>query len=80
MGTKTDIRKDIVAALDDLEQLADEVRVKLHLAEMEARDAWDKNIEPRLGQARRHAKEASAASKAAIDETMNAIREFARAL
>jgi len=80
MATKARIRKDIDAAIDDLEQLADEVRVKLHLAEMDARDVWETKIEPRLEQVRRHAKDATTASKATIDETIMAIREFARTL
>jgi hypothetical protein len=80
MATKVELQKDIEAAIGDLEQLADEVRVKLHLAEMDARDVWDKVLEPRLEQARRHAMEATAASKATIDETVMALREFARAL
>lgn len=80
MATKAQIRKDIEATIDDLEQLADEVRVKLHLAGMDARDAWEKTIEPRLEQARQHAKEATDASQAAIDETVAAIRELARTL
>ncbi|MBX3259636.1 MAG: hypothetical protein KIS78_13415 [Labilithrix sp.] len=80
MTTKTDVRKEIDMAIDDLEQLADEVRVKLHLAGMDARDLWGKTLEPRLEQARRHAKEATASSKAAIDETVKAVREFARAM
>lgn len=80
MATKAKVRKDIEAAIDDLEQLADEVRVKLHLAGMDARDAWDKTIEPRLEQARRHAKEATDASQAAIDDAVTAIRELARTL
>ena len=80
MATKAEIRKDIDAAIADLEQLADEVRVKLHLAGMDARDAWEKTIEPRLEQARHHAKDATIASKATIDETVTALRELARTL
>jgi hypothetical protein len=80
MGTKVELQKDIDAAIGDLEQLADEVCLKLHLAEMDARDVWEKVLEPRLEQARRHAKEATAASKATIDETVMALREFARTL
>jgi hypothetical protein len=80
MGTKQDIRKGIDEALDALEQTADEVRVKLHLAGMEATDAWEKQLEPRLFEARRHAREATAASKAAIEETLKAFRDFARAV
>lgn len=79
MGTTADIRKGVDEALDDLEQLAEKVRVKIHLAGMDARDAWEK-LEPRLEDARRHAQEATAASKMAIDETVKAIRDFSKAM
>lgn len=80
MATKAGFRKDLDVLIDDLEQLADEIRVKLHLAEMDARDVWENVLEPRLAKARLHAKEASTASKASVDETMKALREFARTL
>jgi hypothetical protein len=79
-ATKGDLRKGIDAALSDLEQLADEVRVKLHLANLQAKDTWNRKLEPRLDQARRHAQEATSASKAAVEETVKALREFARSL
>jgi hypothetical protein len=80
MGTKQEIRKGIDEAIDALEKTADEVRVKLHLAGMHATDAWEKQLEPRLFEARRHARQATAESKAAIEETLKAFRDFARAL
>lgn len=81
MQAKTnDIRKEVDLALNDLEQVADEVRVKLHLAELDAKTAWNEKLEPRLYEARQHAREASAASKAAIDATMKAFRDFAQGL
>ncbi|MBX3232487.1 MAG: hypothetical protein KIT84_16050 [Labilithrix sp.] len=73
---ETEFRKEVDKALDDLEQLADEVRVKLHLAELDARDAWSLKLEPRLFEARMHAREATAASKAAIEATAKAFRDF----
>lgn len=44
---KTQFRKDVEDTRNDLRQLADEIRVKLHLAGMDAKDAWDK-IQPRI--------------------------------
>jgi hypothetical protein len=81
MGTATkDLRNGIDDALNDLEQVADEVRVKLHLAGMDMTDAWEKQLEPRLVEARQHARDATMASKAAIEDTVQAFREFARAI
>jgi hypothetical protein len=80
MGTKTSWSKAIEEALDELEAVSDEIRVKVHLAGMDARTTWDESLEPRLAEARKHAGEATAASKAAIDETIEAFRRFAAAL
>lgn len=74
------IGKQIDEALAELESVTDEIRVKLHLAGMDANDAWNKTLEPRLLQARDHAREAKEASKAAIRDTVKAFREFAASL
>ena len=42
---------------DRLHRLADEIRVRLHLAGMEAKDAWAK-LEPRLSAFQRRAEQA----------------------
>jgi hypothetical protein len=78
--TKSQIEKEINHAMYDLEQLADEIRLKIHLAELDIKDAWSTKLEPRLFEARVHAKEASAASSAAIESTLKAIRAFAASL
>lgn len=69
----TPLRQQIDEALNELETLSDEIRLKVHLAGMDAQDAWQK-LEPRLFEAREHAREATAASKAAIQETLAAVR------
>ncbi len=42
------VREQIEKALDELETVSDEIRVKLHLAGMDARDTWSNDIEPRV--------------------------------
>jgi hypothetical protein len=76
MGTKTTIDE----ALDELETLSDEIRVKLHLGGMDARKTWDENLEPKLAEARVHARDARTASKKAIDDTIAAFKAFAAQL
>jgi hypothetical protein len=85
MGThcgtmRKDLRKGIDDAMNGLEEAADEIRVKLHLAGMDLVKDWETNYEPRLFAARAHAKEATEASKEAIEETIKAFREFGRAM
>lgn len=83
MGTATTqkpLSKQIEEALTELETVTDEIRVKLHLAGMDANDTWSKTFEPRLDDARAHAREAKEASKAAIKDTLKAFKEFASSL
>jgi hypothetical protein len=76
---QTDIKTEIQKTMNELEQVADEVRVKIHLGELDARDMWAQKLEPLLFQARVHAKEASGASKHAIEAALKAIRAFGTA-
>lgn len=82
MGTakKTPLVRSIDQALSDLETVADEIRVKLHLANMDATATWNEKLEPRLFQAREHAREAKDASRAAIDDAVMAFKVFAAAI
>lgn len=45
-----DIRQQLQEALGELKTLRDEIRVRLHLASMEARARWQQDLEPRLAQ------------------------------
>jgi hypothetical protein len=79
-ATKTPLEQSIDEALLELEKLTDEIRVKLHLASMDANVAWNEKLEPRLFEARGHASEAKAASKHAIDDAVKAFKAFAASL
>ncbi|MEM7137664.1 MAG: hypothetical protein AAF500_13865 [Myxococcota bacterium] len=45
--SKKSFKQDLEETREDLKQMADEIRVKLHLAGMDAKDAWE-DIQPRL--------------------------------
>lgn len=77
---KTSLEESIDHAIDNLETLADQIRVKLHLANMDANVLWNTKMEPRLFEARIHASEAKAASKLAIDDAVKAFEAFAHSL
>jgi hypothetical protein len=79
MATKT-TRETIDDAMGELEQLADEIHVKLHLGSMEAKDSWTRNLEPKLFEARQHAREAKDSSKKALDDVLAALKQFSREL
>jgi hypothetical protein len=77
---KMHLKEQIDQTLDELETVTDEIRVKLHLAGMDANDKWTKYFEPKLLEARQHAREAKEASKHVIDDAVKAFKEFARSL
>ena len=80
MSSKSDHRRGMDEAMRELEQVADEVRVKLHLAGMGVSDTWKETLEPRLFAARIHAKEATLASKAALEDALKVFRRLAKEL
>jgi predicted nucleic acid-binding Zn-ribbon protein len=41
------LKQDLQETRDDLRRAADEIKVKLHLASMDAKDAWEE-IQPRI--------------------------------
>jgi hypothetical protein len=87
MATKMsarDLERDIEKGLDEmmaeLESLGTEIELKLKLASMDARDTWQKKLEPKLFEARMHAKEAKDEAKKAVMDTLRAFKEFSAVL
>lgn len=77
MNTKLDEHAD--ALLEQLEGLSDEVRLKLHLASMDARDKW-RTLEPEIADAKKRAKIASEASLDALRDMKKALEKFSASL
>lgn len=77
--TTKELESDIKSGLLHLTQLRDEIRVKLHLAGMDAKDAWAK-LEPKVDEAERLAHEVSDVTKKAVDDMVARVREFRRSL
>ena len=73
------VRKTVDETLAELEQVADEIRVRLHLGGMDAKDAWRK-LEPQIDNARQHAREASDASSNAIQDVLDSFKKFKASL
>ncbi|HMB73332.1 MAG TPA: hypothetical protein VKQ06_07155 [Gammaproteobacteria bacterium] len=83
-----DIRKQIKETLEQLKQERDEIRVKVHLAKMDASDEW-KTLETKLarleGKAREiggataeSGKEVGAAAKLLAEEVRDGLKNIAR--
>jgi hypothetical protein len=76
MGDMTsELKADLQKSLDALATLRDEIRVRLHLAGMDAKDAWNR-LEPRLLEAEKLAEDVSDTSRTAMEEVVKKVREF----
>ena len=70
-----DLEQQMRELADELRRLRDEVRVKVHLAGLDARDRW-KELEPSTGQIEKLAREVNEASKRKLAELRDRLREL----
>lgn len=77
--TTTELRNEIQKSLGLMRTLRDEVRVKLHLAGMDAKDEWLK-LEPKLQEAEHAAAEATEATRTAIADVVHRLSKLTSSL
>ncbi|WP_242515336.1 hypothetical protein [Sorangium cellulosum] len=75
----SDLKSDLQKSLEALQTLRDEIRVRLHLAGMEAKDAWGK-LEPTLLDAEKLAEDVSETSRNALRDIVEKVKEFRASL
>lgn len=79
-----DLKHHVNKSLDDLRSLRDEIRVRLHLASMEARTRWNEELEPRFQQVERQAREAGEKAgesvRKALQDVQQAYKDFRSSL
>lgn len=68
-----ELKQQITDSLSQLRTVADEIRVRIHLAGMDARDAWER-LEPRLERAAAQAGEASREVLADLGKELRTLR------
>jgi hypothetical protein len=73
--TTTDIKDELKKGLDHLQTLRDEVKVRLHLAGMEAKAEWNK-LEPHLFEVEQAAKEVNESSHRAVTEAIAKLKKL----
>ncbi len=77
MQTETNpIQAQMRNVVAELRKLRDEIRVQLHLAGMDAKKAWDEDLEPKLEEADRMAENASEETFHAAVETLRKLKVF----
>jgi hypothetical protein len=74
-----DLATQMRKAIDEVRTLRDEAKLKMHLATMDARDAWAR-LEPKIDAAEREATRASAAALQEIEATAKKLRELVASL
>ena len=67
--TTDGLRREMALLLEQLKTTRDELRVKMHLGGMEAKDAW-RDLQPELDQALEAAKRVSAESVARVSKVL----------
>jgi hypothetical protein len=75
-----DIKHEVEKGLSRMTTLRDEIRVQLHLASMDAKQEWDEKLEPKVLEAEGAAKQASEATKIALEEVVGQLEKFAKRL
>jgi hypothetical protein len=69
MANELDLKLEMQKGVDLLRTLRDEIKVKLHLAGMDARDQWAK-LEPELFKVERAAEQATESSKKLMEDAV----------
>lgn len=81
MQSKDSPAEDLKQTLSELRAMRDEIRVQLHLAGMDAKDTWNRELEPRLFTIeKRIESELSGATKTALQELRHAMHSFRETL
>jgi hypothetical protein len=78
-ANRSDIEVRFRKAMNESRTLRDEARLKIHLASMEARDAWGR-IEPKLLDAEREAVTVSVEALERIEGAVRQLRELIASL
>lgn len=74
--TDTNLKAELQKGLDRIETLVDDVKVRVHLAGMDAKDEWNK-LEPRVTSELEGLKrDFSTVSKSAIEELTHALEKL----
>jgi predicted nucleic acid-binding Zn-ribbon protein len=76
---KNELKNELKKTLSHLQALRDEVRVRLHLANMELKDQWNK-LEPHLADVEKKAADATEASRTLLHEAVKSLEKFRASL
>ncbi len=66
--------------IEEIERIAEEIRVRVHLGGMDAKDTWSKSLEPKVFEVREAARHAKDTSLDAAKELLARLETFYREL
>jgi hypothetical protein len=75
MSNELDLKDELKKSADLLRTLRDEIKVKVHLAGMDAKDQWAK-LEPELFKVERAAEQATESSKKVLDDALKRLKSL----
>jgi len=75
-----DLRQQLHKSLEELKTLRDDIRVRLHLAGMDAKTRWNNDLEPLFVEAEQHVKEAGEAARKKLSEVLEQFKSFSSSL
>lgn len=70
------IKEDLDRNLERLQTLRDEVKLKLHLASLDAKTEWDERLAPKVLEVEQAAKNITESSRSAAKELVAKMEEF----
>ena len=70
------IKDEVEKNVERLTSLRDEVKLKLHLATLDAKKEWDERIEPRVNEVEQAAKSITESSRSTLNEVVAKLEEF----
>jgi hypothetical protein len=79
MDTKeisAELKNELNRNLDRLAALRDEAKLHLHLATLDAKQEWNDNLEPKIGELQSNALQLGSTSKEMVQEVLKSAEEF----
>jgi len=70
------IKEEVDKNIERLETLRDEVKVRLHLASLDAKKEWDETLSPKLLEVERSAKHITESTRSTAKELVAKLEDF----
>lgn len=70
------LKAELERNVEKLATLRDEVKVRLHLATLDAKKEWDEKLSPRVFEVEQAAKELSESSRGGLNELIDKLEDF----